>query len=60
MQVLCKDKERCTSVVMLQFLGFDPLADKVYFKKRREYLQRMEELNKKKKVSLWYLGSLCT
>ena len=54
MQVLCKDKEKCTSVAMLQFLGFDLLADKVYFKRRREYLQRMEELDKKK-VSLWYL-----
>lgn len=47
-QVLCKDKEMCTSPALLRFLGFDPHADKMYFKRRREYLQRLEEATTEK------------
>ena len=42
-QVLCKDKERCTSSIVLQFFGFDILAEKKYFKKRKEYLEKMKD-----------------
>ena len=47
-QVLCKDKKMCTSPALLRFLGFDPHADKMYFKERREYLQRLEEATTEK------------
>lgn len=42
-QVLCRNKEICTSPALLRFFGFDPNADKVYFQRRREHLQTLEE-----------------
>lgn len=50
LKVLSKDRAMSVSIPMLQFLGFDLLADKKYFKARREYLQKLEA-NKEREAS---------
>ncbi|XP_064383148.1 HCLS1-binding protein 3-like [Halichondria panicea] len=52
LKVLAKDKAMAVSIPMLQFLGFDLLADKNYYKGRREYLQKMEEAKRNEEAQL--------
>ena len=42
-KVVAKNREMCTSVPVLRFLGVDLLADRNYYKDRREFLKRKEE-----------------
>ena len=42
-KVLSQDKEMSTSPVFLRFLGFDPLADKDYFDKRKDLLPTRQQ-----------------
>ena len=49
-KVVAKNREICTSVPILRFLGVDLLADRNYYKDRREFLKRNEEEAAKAKV----------
>ena len=49
-QVVCRDKDMCTSPAFLRFLGFDPLGDKTYFKRRREYMQTKDKESIQKNI----------
>lgn len=42
-KVVARNREVCTSVPVLRFLGVDLLADRNYYKGRREFLKRNEE-----------------
>ena len=42
-KVVAKNREMCTSVPLLRFLGVDLLADRNYYKDRREFLKHKEE-----------------
>jgi hypothetical protein len=50
-QVVCRDKDMCTSPAFLRFLGFDPLGDKTYFKRRREYMQTKDKESIQKNIA---------
>ena len=42
-KVISKSRDMCTSVPVLRFLEVDLLADRNYYKNRREFLKRKEE-----------------
>lgn len=44
--VVAGNKELCTSIPMLIFLGIDLLADRKYAKRRKEYLKKQTEQDK--------------
>ena len=42
MTVIARNKELCTSIALLEFLGIDLLADRKYKKRRPEYLKKQK------------------
>ena len=42
MTVIARNKELCTSIALLEFLGIDLLADRKYKKRRPEYLKKLK------------------
>ena len=48
--VVARNKEICTSIPVLIFLGIDLLADRKYAKRRKEYLKKQEESEEKEKT----------
>ena len=43
MTIVSRNSEICTSSPVLEFLGFDLLADQEYFKRRKEYISKQAQ-----------------
>ena len=48
--VLARNADICTSIPMLQFLGADLLGDRKYHKRRKDYLEKQEQMTEQEKA----------